>query len=70
MITLQPNRSHQASGRDGAALYIRFDATPGTGITNEKSSQVPTFSGVSPSHPGQFCSFYDENDGSVNLYRD
>jgi hypothetical protein len=56
-IVLAPGERRHFSGPDGAALYVRFNSTPGILPARERSYRVITAGGVAPYHPG-FHSYF------------
>lgn len=69
MIELQPGQRYPVTGPDGATLTIRWNARHHQGGFDERTSKLPTFQ-VPAHHPGKMYSFYDQQDGALQLYQD
>jgi hypothetical protein len=67
MILLAPGQVYGARGPDGAALFIRFNATPGSQFPKEVKYRVITGFSAGPLDPGVVSVFRNVSPFEVNL---
>ncbi len=67
LIQLTTGQTWTNHGRDGAALFIRFNATPGTPIPTQDGGRVITRFTADPLDPGVVSVFRNVSPFRVNL---
>jgi len=69
-ITLVPGENRHVYGPDGAALYMRFNSTPGINPVREQRLRLITARTDSPNHPGYWSYFRNINPSVVGIFEE